>query len=205
MNENVTPAIVAADPAGLEAAALAIKAGSAVVVPTDTVYGVAALANDAPAIDRLFELKRRPTDRAIAVLVADVGQAYQLAELTDDEAALAQRHWPGALTIVLQRRADVDPGLGRDDGTIGLRCPADPFVRRLAERVGPLATTSANRSGEATPENALDATATLDGSIAVVVDDGPRAGQASTVVKLVGHEILILRAGPLTTSDLRTN
>ena len=191
------------DAAGLAAATQAVLAGQPVVVPTDTVYGLAVRAGDAPAIDQIFALKRRPAERAIAVLVSGIAQASELANITPSERLLAEAFWPGALTLVVERRADADPTIGRPDGTVGLRCPANPFVRDLAEAVGPLATTSANLSGQTTPPEAIDAAEQLDGDVQVVIDGGTVGGDASTVAQVQPDgSIVIFREGPITLADM---
>lgn len=197
--------LTSADEEGLELAAAALRAGEVVLVPTDTTYGLAALARDQQAVAQLFVLKRRPAERSIAVLVADLGQAHELARLGPVEQSIAAALWPGPLTLVLERRADVDPALGRADGTIALRWPGDDFVCALAARVGPLATTSANISGEPTPSTAAESAAPLDGEVAVIVDDGPRAAPASTVARaLASGDVVVLREGSLSRDTIMT-
>lgn len=188
--------VVSTDDEGLAAAADVLRNGGVVVFPTDTVYGLAALAAESAAIDRLFELKDRPAERSIAVLIADVDQANELAALTDTDRELMGRHWPGALTVVVHRRPEVD-WIGAADGTVGVRCPDQDFVRALATAVGPLATTSANRSGEPTEVVADAAAASLVGQPDLVVDGGLCAGVASTVVRRDGDAWTVLRQGSL--------
>lgn len=183
----------------LHAAAEALRRGQPIVVPTDTVYGLAVVAGDPDALDRLFELKQRPRERSIAVLVADLAQAETLATFSAPARAAAEAHWPGALTLVGDRLAGVDPSVGRDDGTVGVRCPGHQFVRALAAAVGPLATTSANLSGAPTPAEAEAAAAALDGDVVLVVDDGPCAGVASTVARLdADGNVTVFRQGDVT-------
>jgi tRNA threonylcarbamoyl adenosine modification protein (Sua5/YciO/YrdC/YwlC family) len=190
--------VVGTDAAGLEAAAAALRAGEPIVVPTDTVYGLAVIAGDAAALDRLFELKRRPRERSIAVLVADRAQAESLAAFTPGAIEAGDAHWPGALTLVVDRHAQIDASVGRDDGTVGVRCPGHDFVRALAHEVGPLATTSANLSGEATPEEAVAAAEALDGDVAVIVDGGVCRGTASTVARIAEDGVVtVFRQGEI--------
>lgn len=190
------------DPAAVEAVAEALRAGRPVVMPTDTVYGLAAIATDPAAIDELFELKNRPAERAIAVLVADTEQAASIAHTTREERVLMDRFWPGALTLVVHRREDV-LGIGAVDGTVGLRSPDDPFALAVLHAVGPLATTSANLSGEPTPTDAAAAVAALAGDVHCAVDGGPRSGSASTVARIGPDGLEIFRAGPISESDIR--
>jgi L-threonylcarbamoyladenylate synthase len=160
-------------------------------------------AGDGPAVEKLFELKRRPVERSIAVLVGDARQAAEIAHLNRYEQRVVEQCWPGALTLVLNRLASADPSIGREDGTVGVRCPNNSFVRMLALAVGPLATTSANLSGEPTPVEAEHAAAALDGDVSVTIDGGPCKGSASTVARVDrdGH-IMIFRAGAYSQVDL---
>lgn len=192
------------DPVTREAvdrAATALLSGHAVVLPTDTVYGVAAVPTSAQAMARLFELKGRAATQPLAVLVHD---AHQALELVDPAMAagrlrqVMQRCWPGALTLVMRRApALAELSLGGDATTIGVRCPASAVVRALAARVGPLATTSANRSGEPTPSQARAAAASLLGEVALVLDGGTLGGAASTVVDTTPDPWRLLRDGPV--------
>lgn len=187
----------------VEQAVLALRAGEAIVVPTDTLYGLAALPTVPGAVDRLFSLKGRPADTPIAVLVAGIEQVEALADLSGAARRLADAFWPGPLTMVLPRRAGVDLPLGEPHATIGVRWPDHPVIAALAEAVGPLATTSANRTGEPTPATAGEAAASLAGDVAVVLDGGACAGTASTVVDLTGPDLRVLREGAITESALR--
>jgi tRNA threonylcarbamoyl adenosine modification protein (Sua5/YciO/YrdC/YwlC family) len=184
----------------LDAAERALRSGEAVVVPTDTVYGLAAVAGLPAATGRLFALKHRAERKALAVLVADVDQAQSLVEPVGREVrALMERHWPGPLTLVLRRSPasrTLDLG-GDDDTTVGVRCPGHALMRALARRVGPLATTSANRSGEPTPTTAAEAAAALNGPVGFVLDGGRCDGVPSTVVDVTGVPWRVLRAGPI--------
>ena len=173
------------------------------MVPTDTVYGLAALPTVAGAVDWLFALKGRPADMPVAVLVAGLEQVEALAEMSAAARRLAEAFWPGPLTMVLPRKAGVDLPLGAPHETIGVRWPDHPVIAALASEVGPLATTSANRTGEPTPVDAGAAAAALTGSVGAVLDGGPCAGTASTVVDLTGPEIRILRVGAITEAQLR--
>ncbi len=183
----------------LSAASAALISGGAVVVPTDTVYGVAALPSVPGATARLAALKARAASQPLAVLVADRDQAQALVEApADDVARLMERCWPGPLTLVLRRApAARDLALGGDPATIGLRCPDHDLVRALAAAVGPLATTSANRHGQPTPTTAAEAAASLTGPVAAVLDDGPCTGLASTVLDCTGPTWRVLRQGAL--------
>ncbi len=193
------------DPLPSEAVARAVEAletGGVVVVPTDTVYG---LAGDPRRTAALFAVKARPTDVALPVLVADADQALALAadDLDPVGYRLMARWWPGGLTLVVARR----PGLGLDlggpdDTTIGLRLPAHPVPVALARALGPLAVTSANRHGQATPATAWEVVAQLGDGVALALDAGPCRGQASTVVSCLHGELRVLREGSVPSIDV---
>lgn len=192
------PVVSATSPEAAERAAAALRAGGVVVVPTETVYGLAALASHPTATHALFERKGRQADVPIAVLCADAEQALELAEAPSDAArSLAARHWPGPLTLVLPRCAHVDWALGEPATTIGVRCPDNDLVRAVARLVGPLATTSANRHGLPTPATALAAAEQLLGPVDLVVDGGELHGTPSTVVDVTGRSPRVLRQGSL--------
>lgn len=191
-------ALSADDPAALAAAAAVLKAGQPVVLPTDTVYGLAALPTVTGATAALFALKDRAETTPLAVLVGSTDQAVAIAApLTPLARRVVERFWPGPLTLVVERRSDLDWKLGGSGSTIGIRCPAHPFVLGLAGRLGPIATTSANRHGEPTPVGAREAAETLTGEVGLVIDGGECAGVASTVLDLSGPEPRLLRAGPV--------
>ena len=204
MSELGAPVVAAADAAALDEAVAVLGSGGTVVLPTDTVYGLAALPSVEGATQALFDLKGRSEDHPLAVLVADLDQALELVSI--DEPAVGRwmaELWPGPLTIVLRRSA-VSAGLALGGGpeTIGVRCPDHPFVRALAAEVGPIATTSANRTGEPTPVDAAAAAASLVGSVDLVVDGGPAGTVASTVVDASGPTWSILREGAITADQL---
>ncbi|HET9557273.1 MAG TPA: L-threonylcarbamoyladenylate synthase, partial [Actinomycetota bacterium] len=179
------------------AAIATLRAGGAVVVPTDTVYGVAVRADLPGAADRLAELKDRAAEQPVAVLVGSIEQADAVGVLSVDARRLAERWWPGPLTLVLPRRPGLDWDLGEPADTVGVRVPDHELVRGLASAVGPLATTSANRHGEPTPPTAASAAAVLTGPPDLVVDGGRCEGAASTVVDATGPGLVVLRAGPI--------
>ena len=184
-----------ADPAGAVATAAAeLRAGRPVVLPTDTVYGVAVPADDAAAVGDVFERKGRDGAKPMAVLVADTRQA---AGLTDADLAVLVDLWPGPLPVVVNRAAGVElhlgPGAGHLD-TVGLRCPDHDLVRALADEGGPLATTAANRAGEPSPPTAAGAAAAVGGNL-LVLDGGRCDGIPSTVVDLTVVPASILREG----------
>jgi L-threonylcarbamoyladenylate synthase len=188
----------------LDAPVAALRAGEIVVVPTDTVYGIAVDPSRPGATDRLFAVKARPTDVPLPILAADADQAFSLAaDVSPVARRLAEACWPGGLTIVLPRRAGLDFDLGgADDATIGVRVPDHEVPRALARAVGPLATTSANLHGRPTPETAAGVAAELAG-VAVVLDGGRCAGAPSTVVVCTGDDWRVVREGRIGIHQLR--
>jgi tRNA threonylcarbamoyl adenosine modification protein (Sua5/YciO/YrdC/YwlC family) len=185
-------------------AAEVLRGGGVVLLPTDTVYGIAVVASAPGATGRLFALKERSEGQPVAVLVADRDQAVGLTD-TPGEVALRLMDllWPGPLTLVLRRSPTASSlELGGDPATVGLRCPDHDLVRALATEVGPLATTSANRHGQPTPRTAAEAAASLVGPVDLLVDGGRLGSVASTVVDLTGSEPRVLREGAVTVDHL---
>jgi len=193
------PALDPATHAAVEEAVAALLGGGVIVLPTDTLYGVAARAADGDAVAALFALKERPDRQPLAVLVADADQALDLLDAPSAALrAVMQACWPGALTLVARRsEAHRHLDLGGESSTIGVRCPASPVARAVAAAVGPIATTSANRHKQPTPHDAEAAAASLAGAVALVLDGGPCREQASTVVDATGGEWVVLREGPV--------
>jgi len=184
-----------------EDAVTALRRGDAVVLPTDTVYGIAVATSVPGATARIFEIKERPTTVPLPVLVADEEQALAIAEVDDVASELMARFWPGGLTIVLPRRPSFTADLGGvDDATVGVRVPAHRVAVELARQVGPLATTSANLHGRPTPPTAAEVAAELGPGVAVVIDGGRCDGAPSTVVRVVDGAVDVLREGAVDVS-----
>jgi tRNA threonylcarbamoyl adenosine modification protein (Sua5/YciO/YrdC/YwlC family) len=182
-------------------AVVALRAGRPVVLPTETVYGVAALPGDPGAVEELFERKGRPGERLLAVLVADLAVARRIAVVDAMFETLAASFWPGPLTIVAQRLPEIDLHLGDGSSTVGVRCPDHDLVRAILAEVGPMATTSANLSGQPTPTTALQAAEALGGDL-LVLDGGRCTGSPSTVVDLTTNPARVLRTGAVTRGSL---
>lgn len=187
------------DEVALKAAEDALSAGEVVVFPTDTVYGLAARPDLPWATDRLFEVKQRPRDLTLPVLAATVEAAAGVAEFDARASALANRFWPGGLTMVLARTARArEWDLGDERQTVGVRIPDHVIALSLLSRAGPLAVTSANRSGEPTPATCADVRTSLGDLVAVYLCIGAATGEVpSTVVDLTGDEARILRGGAI--------
>lgn len=186
----------------IDRAAEELAGGLVIALPTDTVYGIAVAPTVPGATDRLFAAKGRPRAVVLPVLVASVADVDALAVVTPAARLLMDRFWPGALTLVMRRAPGVDFDLGDEGTTIGLRCPADPVARAVCEVAGPIATTSANRHGEPTATDADGVVAALGDTVALVLDDGPRMGMASTVADCTGHSPTVLREGALAWSHV---
>ncbi|MGH2747400.1 MAG: L-threonylcarbamoyladenylate synthase, partial [Actinomycetota bacterium] len=159
----------------------ALRDGRLVVMPTDTVYGVAALLSLEEAVAALFVAKGRPESKAIPVLVGSLEDLEAIAELDERARRVGTALWPGPLTLVLRRRAgfEVDLG-GTENETIAVRIPDHPIALELLDRSGPLAVTSANRSGEPPATTPAAARAALGQSVAVYLDGGTCVGTPST-------------------------
>lgn len=190
------------EPDVVQRVADALRAGEVVVLPTDTVYGLAALPTDAAAVDRVFALKGRAADTPLAVLCADVDQALALAAEPDAVRGAAERWWPGPLTLVVARRPGLGLHLGEPPDTIGLRVPDHDLVRSVARAIGPIAATSANRHGEPPATSAAEADAALGDGLGLVVDGGRLEASASTVVDATGPAWRVLREGPIPGADV---
>jgi len=197
---------VADGPAGRDAAVRALEAGGVIALPTDTVYGIAVALETPGGIERLFAAKSRPPDKAIALLLADAQQADDIGELTPVARALAEGFWPGGLTLVVPRRADRPLPAALTGGalapgaipTVGLRVPDHDAPRALARALGPLPTTSANRSGEPEARDAEEIERLLGDALELILDGGPaRGGPASIVVDVTGASPRILRSGAI--------
>ena len=192
--------VVPDDAAGRAAAVAVLRAGGLIALPTDTVYGIAVDLATPGGIERLFAAKRRPPDKGIMLLLSDAAQAGRIGVMTPAADALAAAFWPGGLTVVVAQRPDVElPGaLTAGTPTIGLRVPDHAAPRALAAAVGPLPTTSANRSGEPEAADAAAILAQLGDALDLVLDGGPaHGGPASTVVECIGDRARMLRVGAI--------
>jgi L-threonylcarbamoyladenylate synthase len=182
-------------------AARLILAGEPVAVPTETVYGLAADASNAEAVARIYEAKGRPSFNPLIVHVPDFAAAECISVFDDTARELAQRHWPGPLTLVMPLRENsgiasiVTAGLP----TIGLRVPAHPAMQALLRAAGrPLAAPSANASGSISPTRAEHVLKSLGGRIPLIIDGGPsERGLESTIIAATSGPLRLLRPGPV--------
>ncbi|MEO0031400.1 MAG: hypothetical protein RIS94_1158 [Pseudomonadota bacterium] len=196
-----------ADRAGLARAAEVLAAGGTVAVPTETVYGLAARADDDGAVAGIYRAKGRPDFNPLIVHVPDLAAAERLALFDDRARVLAASFWPGALTLVVPRRADAGLAAAVSAGlpTVALRCPAHPVMQQLLRECGlPLAAPSANRSGAVSPTTAAHVAASLGSRVDLILDGGETAqGIESTIVGLRADGTwALLRPGPIEESRI---
>jgi len=184
-------------------AAKAVRRGLLVVYPTDTVYGLGCDPLNHAAVRRLFEAKGRES-KPVPVLCATAEKAEELVKFSRRASELSKEHWPGALTIVAPLRRPVAPQLTQGGELLGVRVPAHSgCLELLATCGGWLTGTSANRSGEPSARSAGEALDALGHDVDVVLDGGRLGGLESTVVKVVGDEVTILRTGPIGVGNKR--
>jgi len=201
----VTARIVPDDLDGRAAAIAALRDGAIVALPTDTVYGIAVALDTPGGIEALFAAKRRPPERGIVLLLGDAEQAPSIALWPPSAQRLASAFWPGGLTIVVPQRPDnpLPEVLTGGAPTIGLRVPAHDAPRAAARALGPLPTTSANRSGEPEAADAAAIVQQLGDAVALVLDGGPaRGGRPSTVVDCSQEPPRVLRDGAVDTDAI---
>ena len=182
-----------------------LRAGGIVALPTDTVYGLVAVAADRAAVERVYEVKARDPKQPLPFLVASVEQAELIAEVNDVARRLMQRFWPGALTIVLRKRQAYETRAAAGGDTVGVRVPADPALRELASQAGPLTGTSANIAGRDECHTAADVRAQLGDAVDLIVEAPIDAtGRPSTVVDCTEPgRVRVLREGAVGRDALR--
>jgi tRNA threonylcarbamoyl adenosine modification protein (Sua5/YciO/YrdC/YwlC family) len=186
-------------------AVAAARRGELVVLPTDTVYGIGTRPDDPAATARVFDAKRRPRALELPVLVEDLEAGRDVATFDERAELLARACWPGPLTLVLPRMpAATAWDLGGDPGTIGVRAPRQELALDLLRAIGPLAITSANRSGEPPATTCDGLRAVFGDEVAVYLcQDEPLGTVASTVLDLAHGPVRILREGDLSAGRLR--
>ena len=182
-----------------------LKSGRLVAFPTDTVYGVGSLAFNDKAVESIYLAKDRPIEKAIPILLGDADDLDKVAsEVPVIARRLAIRFWPGPLTLVIPKKLTLPESVSATD-TVGVRVPDHPVVRALLRAAGPMAVTSANVSGQASPSTAEEVLAQLVGRIELILDGGKTpGGLPSTVVDCTGSEPVILRAGPVALSEIKS-
>ncbi len=183
----------------------ALRAGQAIVFPTETFYGAGVDAMNPCAVDRLFELKGRDPDKPVALIAADLEMVTRVVkEFPPAARRLAREFWPGPLTMVLPARPEVPPALTNREGGIGIRISPHPIALELTRRLGaPLTATSANRAGEPPARTLTAAWEVFGSAIAAYVDGGTlNRSLPSTVIALEGERIRMLRAGAVAEDKL---
>ena len=190
--------------AGVEQAALRLRAGDPVVLPTDTVYGIAADAFRAEGCARIFAIKQRERRFPLPVLLRSPKQLLGLCTAVPEVAErLMAAYWPGPLTLVVPADPNLRWDLGDAQGTVAVRMPLDDVTLAVIRAVGPLAVTSANLSGQPAATTAAEAYEQLGDEVPIYLDDGPRGSLApSTIVDLTRFEPEVLRAGELDEQEI---
>lgn len=202
---NVTTQILSPTEENLQAAAHALRAGQLVAFPTETVYGLGANALDQSAVQKIFIAKGRPVTNPIIVHVADVSNVKAVvADWPKNAQRLADRFWPGPLTLVLPKHAGLPNDVTAGGPTVGVRMPNHPVALTLLRMAGiPIAAPSANRSTELSPTAAQHVVKSLEGQVEFIIDGGPcPGGIESTVLDLTSDPPRILRPGLITAQQL---
>lgn len=182
-----------------------IKQGGIVIFPTETVYGIGANAFDEKAVKRVYDIKRRPLNKPISLLVNDMDMVNKVAEdITELEYKLMERFFPGPFTIILKKRDIVPNIVTANSDTVGIRMPSGEIARKLVEYAGvPIATPSANISGKPSGTNLEEILKDFDGKVDCYVDgQESQLGIASTIVKVVDGMPCILREGSITRGQI---
>ena len=192
-------------PRALEIAIASMRHGGVVAFPTDTVYGLGASIAHEPALARIYDIKGRPGNKPLPILVAHAGEVAKVSDDADpDLLRLAAQFWPGPLTVVVSGRPDLPPEVLAPDGTIGVRVPDHSVALTIAQRNGgAIAVTSANRSGQPPACTAEEIRDQLGADVDVILDGGiAPCGLPSTVIRREGDTISILREGAIPTARI---
>ena len=197
--------VVPATPEAIERAAALLRSGGLVAFPTETVYGLGALALDEKAVARVFQAKSRPSTNPLIVHVESLAAVSQIAaDIPTLAVRLAERFWPGPLTLVLNKAAHLPAALTAGGSTVAVRVPRHPVARALLAAVGaPIAAPSANRSSQLSPTTAEHVAASLGDLVDMILDGGPcEVGIESTVVDVTGLAPIVLRPGLITGKEI---
>lgn len=184
-----------------------LRDGGVVAVPTDTVYGLVALADNTKAIEHIFQMKNRALEKALPIFVENVSMARWYAYISDTKAEFLNRVWPGALTVVFHHKEKLPPRLTGEGDTIGMRMPDSPFILDILSRIHiPLAQTSANISGMPPAKSAEEVAAYFEEQKYkpdLVIDGGEKiTGGSSTIIDFTANEPRLLRAGAMSKEEL---
>ena len=189
--------------AEIEHALRTLKSGGIVAFPTDTVYGLGALAFNNAAIESLYTAKNRPIEKAIPILIGDLGDLDKVADDIPNMALrFAVRFWPGPLTCIVPKKQNLPLAVSATS-TVAVRIPDHHDARALLRAAGPMAVTSANISGRASPSTAQEVYEQLNGRIPLILDGGKtKGGVPSTLVDCIGQGPVVLREGPIPLAEL---
>jgi L-threonylcarbamoyladenylate synthase len=195
----------AKSPGAMEYALNILQKGGLVAFPTDTVYGIGALAFDGNAVTSIYRAKNRPIEKAIPVLIADAMDMEKVGQDIPEIAyKLAARFWPGPLTCLIPKKPTLPESVSATS-TVGVRVPHHEFARSLLRAAGPMAVTSANISGQANPSSAKDVLSQLNGRISLIIDGGKTPGGIpSTVVDCATDDLKIIREGPISLDEIKS-
>ena len=191
-------------PGSITQAAAEARAGNLIVIPTDTLYGLACDAFNPTAVRAIYAAKQRPYSKPIPILLADSGDLHRVVRTVPPVAqALINQYWPGPLTLLLPKHPDLPAEISYND-SVAVRIPNSQVGREIIRAAGgAMAVTSANLTGQEPAETAVDALNKLAGWVTAVVDDGPSPhGAASTILDCTGEELKILRQGPVSAQSL---
>jgi L-threonylcarbamoyladenylate synthase len=184
-----------------------LNSGGVIAFPTDTFYGLGADPFNPNALSKIFQVKQRPADKPLLVLIHSLDQLSDLAqEVTDNARKLMERFWPGPLTLIFKAAPGLPDALTAGTGTIGVRLPGHPFTRRLLETLNrPLTAPSANISGTGELRTTQEVTSSLEDKLDLIVDGGPApGGKSSTVLDTTTNPPTLIREGALTRGDLES-
>ena len=200
-----TEIVDASSPKVIRQAFEILQSGGLVAFPTDTVYGVGALAFDGKAVESIYTAKDRPIEKAIPILIGEAEDIRRVAsEVPPMAQKLAERFWPGPLTIIVPKHRNLPDAVSATN-TVGVRVPDHDVARSVLRAAGPMAVTSANISSQSSPSTAEEVFAQLDGRIALIIDGGKTPGGVpSTVVDCTETKPAILRPGPISYEDILT-
>ncbi|MCA9917151.1 MAG: threonylcarbamoyl-AMP synthase [Anaerolineales bacterium] len=199
-----TKLLPADQPGAIAQAAAEARAGNLIVIPTDTLYGVACDAFNPEAVRAIYAAKQRPYNKPIPILLADSSDLPRVVRHVPPVAQrFIERYWPGPLTILLPKHPDLPAEISEND-SVAVRIPHNDVGRAIIRAVGgAMAVTSANLTGQEPADTAVDARKKLAGWVTAVVDDGPSPhGAASTILDCTGEDLKILREGPISAHSL---
>jgi len=198
-----TEIITASSTDAIQQALEVLQSGRLVAFPTDTVYGVGALALDGKAVESIYTAKDRPIEKAIPILIGDAEDITKISsEVPPMAKKLAKRFWPGPLTLIVPKHLGLPDSVSATN-TVGVRVPDHLVARSVLHAAGPMAVTSANLSGQPSPSTAEEVFTQLNGRIALILDGGKTPGGVpSTLVDCTGSQPIVVREGPISLNQI---